>query len=174
MTKEVTVNENKNVAKKKTMTPADESAVAKGGKPDAESNNKLADFAKSKSAKEAAEKAKKAPKLDKAGLPKLPPLPKKAAAQKPLVDCACGCGAKTRSTFFPGHDQRIKGWATRVARGLIELKDIVPPIAGPNEQAAVAKFIKKAKADGTFDALKNKQPVGKKKVVEETDEDDEE
>lgn len=38
--------------------------------------------------------------------------------------CICGCGKGTKRTWFPGHDGRATGWATRVSKGLISLDGV--------------------------------------------------
>jgi hypothetical protein len=43
---------------------------------------------------------------------------------KPTRDCACGCGGQTKSTWYPGHDGRATGWATRIAKGVITIEDV--------------------------------------------------
>ena len=68
-------------------------------------------------------------KIDKQGreLPNLPALPKmpKKSKSKPPQKCNCGCGHMTRGgKFLPGHDARLHGWALRVERGIVQLKDI--------------------------------------------------
>lgn len=143
----------------------DTSSVAKGGEPDAEANNNLADFAKGQAKKEAA-KAAKLPKVNKDGRTKLPALPRAASKQKPEVDCACGCGAKTRSTFYPGHDSRLKGWALRIARNVLTLDDMVTKFeTSEGEKAAVAAHIKQLKKDGKWEALKLPQSTAKPKAA---------
>lgn len=54
------------------------------------------------------------------------PLPKMPSARRsrPTHACACGCGAPTKRTWFPGHDGRATGWALRVERGVIGLGDV--------------------------------------------------
>lgn len=56
----------------------------------------------------------------KMSMPALPKLPK----VKYVVDCACGCGAKTQSTWYTGHDGRAYGWALRIHRGAMKLEDV--------------------------------------------------
>lgn len=107
-------------------------------------------------------KAAKAPKVTKDGRPKLPPLPRSASAPKPLVDCACGCGMKTRSKFAPGHDSRLNGWAMRIARGMLKLDDLTDKYGTTvGEKNAVEAHIKQLKKDGKWEALKTpKAPTG--------------
>lgn len=146
---------------KKGNSPAeDQSSVAKDSTPGAEANGKLADFAKAQTAKAATAKAAKAAKVGKDGRPKLPPLPRKAGSPKPLVDCACGCGLKTRSKFAPGHDSRLRGWSLRVARGFIKMDEIPD-----GERQAVEAHIKELKKEGKYEALKTAQPPAKKKTA---------
>ncbi len=144
---------------KRQGSKATAAAVPDSGKTDATANSKLADFAKAQAAKEAKAKT---PKIDKSGMVKLPPLPRKAGAKKPEKECDCGCGLMTRSKFYPGHDSRLKGWAIRVARGVIKLEDIAPPYAAPGEQAKVREYIAKLKKDGLFEALKTPTQPKKK------------
>lgn len=148
--------------KNKPPVVADETSVAKDRNEDPKANSNLADFAKEKTAKEAKAKTEKtaAAKVNKDGRPKLPPLPRKAGSPKPLVACACGCGMQTRSRFAPGHDSRLRGWALRIARNIIELKDIPD-----GERQAVEAHIKQLKKEGRYEALKSAQPVAKKKVA---------
>lgn len=163
---------------KRAQENVDQSSVAKGGTPDAESNSKLADFAKEKKAKEekkaAAEKkamVDKAVKRDKAGMVKLPPLPRKGAALKPLKPCGCGCGSQTRSKFYPGHDQRLKGWCMRIARELMTLDDVRKLTNNNGEGDAVAAEIKRLKKAGEWEALKKAQVQAKKAKPEADDAD---
>jgi hypothetical protein len=58
-----------------------------------------------------------------ASLPSLPSLPS-VRRVRPSRPCACGCGAPTKSTWFPGHDGRATGWAIRVERGVMKLADV--------------------------------------------------
>ena len=141
----------------------DTSSVAKEQTPaDPETNSKLADFAK-KQAEKAAAKAAKEPKLNKDGRAKLPALPRAASKQKPLVPCACGCPAMTRSTFYPGHDSRLKGWALRIARGVLTLADMTEKYGCvEGEQKAVEAHIKQLKKEGKWEALKLPQAQAKK------------
>lgn len=45
------------------------------------------------------------------------PLKLSRASEKPLRDCWCGCGGKTKSSFVPGHDSKLHSLAKKVARG---------------------------------------------------------
>lgn len=56
-------------------------------------------------------------------MPKMPTM-KRARKQKPLRDCACGCGRQTKGTWFPGDDGRATGWALRIAKGLLTIEDV--------------------------------------------------
>lgn len=108
-----------------------------------------------------AAKAPKAPKVGKDGRPKLPPLPRGQAKSKPLVACGCGCGQQTRSKFAPGHDSRLRGWALRIARGLITLPQVAE-LSSEGERVAVEAHVKQLKKDGKWEALKTPQVPVKK------------
>lgn len=56
-------------------------------------------------------------------LPSLPSMPRKNSSNKPVHECACGCGMGTKSVWFPGHDGRATGWAIRIERGICTLDD---------------------------------------------------
>lgn len=78
-------------------------------------------------------------------LPPLPKLPKSGNGSrerkpKPVQDCTCGCGGKTTGAWVPGHDARARGWAIRIERGLIKMKDV------PENEQAGAKFMLKDRA----------------------------
>lgn len=78
-------------------------------------------------------------------MPKLPKLPKASRGprkEKPMVDCACGCGGQTRSTWVPGHDARAKGWALRIDRNVCKMSDV------PENEQAGAKLMLKALKEG--------------------------
>ena len=144
----------------------DTSSIAKDNVQDAEANNNLADFAKAQAKKEEAKAKAALPKVNKDGRAKLPALPRGATKQKPEVDCACGCGAQTRSTFYPGHDSRLKGWALRIARNVLTLDDMVEKFqCVEGEKVAVAAYIKQLKKDGKWEALKLPQSPAPKKVA---------
>ncbi len=67
-------------------------------------------------------------------LPKMPSSkrPRKARPQKP---CQCGCGQLTSSQWVPGHDARARGWALRIERDILTMKDV------PANEQAGAKFM---------------------------------
>lgn len=65
----------------------------------------------------------------------LPALPRSGRRARPIVPCICGCGAGTRGTWFPGHDGRATGWATRIERGLMAIEDV------PANERAGAEFM---------------------------------
>lgn len=51
----------------------------------------------------------------------LPALPRLKRAPKPkTVLCGCGCGTLTARTFAPGHDAKLRAWALRVERKLVD------------------------------------------------------
>lgn len=143
----------------------DETSVAKDRVVDPAANNNLAEFAKGKNAadaKKAAAKAAKEPKVAKDGRPKLPPLPRAAGKPKPFKDCGCGCGMKTRSEFAPGHDSRLRGWALRVARGIVTVEGI-RELAGDGEANAVAAHVKHLKKESPEEWEALKTPTAPKK-----------
>lgn len=157
----------------------DETSVAKDRVVDTESNSKLADFAKGKNAADAKKAAAKLPKKGKDGMPKLPNLPRGAGKPKALKPCECGCGLQTKSKFAPGHDSRLRGWALRIARGLVKLEDITGKYeCSQGEQDAVAAHVKQLKKEGKWEALKTAQVPVKKaakptvdEVADESDDD---
>lgn len=51
-------------------------------------------------------------------------MPTMSGKNKPTRDCACGCGGQTKSTWYPGHDGRATGWATRILKGLMTIEDV--------------------------------------------------
>lgn len=74
-------------------------------------------------------------------LPQLPSLPRLGRKARPIVPCACGCGLGTKSTWFPGHDGRATGWATRVEKGLMAITDV------PANERAGAMIMLKRRAE---------------------------
>lgn len=69
----------------------------------------------------------------------LPALPKMSRAGKPKTnECACGCGMLTASTFVPGHDSRLRGWALRLERGIVTPKEFP---GTPGELKAAQAFL---------------------------------
>lgn len=101
-----------------------------------------------KVAKEMKAKADKPVKAEKikttANLPSLPKLPSSERVRKdrPIKACACGgCGATTKGTWAPGHDAYCHGWALRVERDVVKLKDV--PAA---HMVGVKIFLAKRKA----------------------------
>ena len=62
-------------------------------------------------------------KRTKQTMPAMPTMPRMTKV-KPTKPCACGCGMPTKSTWFPGHDGRAKGWALRVMRGVIGIDEV--------------------------------------------------
>jgi len=116
-----------------------------------------------KQKEKAAAKAAKAPKVAKDGLPKLPSLPRGSSKPKPLTPCGCGCPLMTRSKFAPGHDSRLRGWALRVARGMLTVAEISEKYgATEGERDTAAAYIKRLKKEGKFEALKLPQVQAKK------------
>lgn len=90
---------------------------------------------------------KKVAKIAKEGaMPALPKLPSasKARKPKPMHDCACGCGTQTRSQWAPGHDARAKGWALRIEREILTIKDVPE-----NERPGALLMLKARKELGT-------------------------
>lgn len=153
-----------------------------GGEPDSEANAALSNLAKVVNMKEAtAKKAKaeaaKAKTTDKAvkasrvsGLPALPKLPK-SKKLKPEHPCDCGCGTPTRAKFAPGHDSYIRGWAIRVERAVVKLKD-VPAAQQPAVKAMLAERKAKAK-QAELDAANEDVDETTEDVDEDVDTDDE-
>lgn len=76
-------------------------------------------------------------------LPALPAMPSNKGKNKPLHDCACGCGGQTRGTWFPGHDGRATGWAVRIERGVIASIEDVPA----NERKGAAIMLARRERD---------------------------
>ncbi len=74
-------------------------------------------------------------------LPKMPSAARPAKARK-QAPCACGCGTLTAGEWAPGHDARARGWAIRIERKVLTLKDV------PENEQAGAKLMLKRRADG--------------------------
>lgn len=55
---------------------------------------------------------------------RLPAMPSAGRGAGAVHGCACGCGGPTKRTWYPGHDGRANGWATRIEKGLIALADV--------------------------------------------------
>lgn len=96
----------------------------------------------------------------------LPALPKIGRAPKPKTnECECGCGELTASTFVPGHDSRLRGWAIRLERGLVKAAAF-PGL--PGELKAAQAFLKAngghvpAHAKATSDAASTTPNKGKR------------
>lgn len=80
-----------------------------------------------------------------AALPSLPKMPRAPKAK--TNDCACGCGQKTAARFVPGHDSRLRAWAIRIERNLIDNKgrltaDGTPSGISPGELKAAIEEAK--------------------------------
>lgn len=125
---------------------------------EAEANSALSQQAKvinmAEKKKEAEKKAAKKPStstIPRKDLPKLPSMPKSAAKPKPLVDCRCGCGGQTRTTFMPGHDSHHRAVVLRVERGLMDKAGVIE-LLGEAAWAAVEQTIKEKKAAAKADA----------------------
>lgn len=89
----------------------------------------------------------------------LPPMPR-SRKSKPPQACACGCGGETKGgKFIPGHDGRVKGWALRIERGVVKLKDVPD-----GEREAVKKFM--AAQEAARGAAPAKGKKGGKKTEE--------
>jgi hypothetical protein len=82
-------------------------------------------------------------------LPSLPSLPRSSRRNRPVVPCACGCGAGTRGTWFPGHDGRATGWAVRVERGMMTIDDVPA-----NERAGARIMIARREKERAAEAAK--------------------
>jgi len=103
--------------------------------------------AKQRKAREKAERAAKsgtatpqaqaAKPVKEGALPKMPKLPggKKFRKPKEQHPCACGCATPTTGKWAPGHDARANGWAIRIERELLTLKDV------PENERAGAKLM---------------------------------
>lgn len=78
-------------------------------------------------------------------LPKMPKLPggKKARKPRPQKPCACGCGTPTTGLWAPGHDARANGWAIRIERELLTMKDVPE-----NEREGAKRMLKERKEKG--------------------------
>lgn len=72
-------------------------------------------------------------------MPTLPAMPSMSNGRyKPTRPCACGCGAPTKSMWYPGHDGRATGWSIRIERGLMSIGDVPA-----NERAGAAIMLRR-------------------------------
>jgi hypothetical protein len=78
----------------------------------------------------------------------LPAMPRSGRKNRPIVACACGCGMGTKSTWYPGHDGRATGWATRITRGLLTIADV------PANERAGAEIMLKRMSEAAKQAAK--------------------
>jgi hypothetical protein len=94
-------------------------------------------------AQTAAPAAKTEVKEAMGALPKMPRMPSagRKPRNRPVRDCACGCGTMTKATWAPGHDARAKGWAIRIERDICKLSDV------PAAEQQGAKFMLKVRKE---------------------------
>lgn len=71
-------------------------------------------------------------------LPALPSMRNGSGAPHP---CICGCKQPTKRTWYPGHDGRATGWATRIERGIIKIDDV------PANEQAGARYMLQRRAN---------------------------
>ena len=74
--------------------------------------------------RQARERRKPSPETERAGRSDSAARPARKR-KHPKLDvgrtCGCGCGRATKSIFAPGHDSRVAGWLSRVARDEMEI-----------------------------------------------------
>ena len=85
-----------------------------------------------------------------ANLVRLPALPS-GTRSKVYVDCKCGCGGQTQSTFVPGHDSRLRGWILRVERGVMTLAEIASYATQGEADATAAAMVRLGKVPPTVE-----------------------
>lgn len=99
-------------------------------------------------------------------LPALPKLPKARKARS-LQPCACGCGEETTAVWAPGHDSYVRGWAIRVERKVVAMKDV------PSDQQAAVRKMMKERAEKEAEKAKTSAKGTTADVEEDEDEDEE-